>query len=774
VSIAAITAEKHGRKSGYIGMSFDPVFSDYNYFGIRNRMTLKRSTTAKVLGIKKRLKKERHKLRKPVKILLWLTLAGLFSGIGGIWYLSRDLPSFSQLENFTPELATKVYSADGKLIEEFYTQRRFYTPLSEIPLTMKKAILAVEDHEFYKHWGMAPSRFILVTVKYLLSGGSTESGGASTLTQQLARRLYLTPEQTVTRKLKEILTAILIERAYTKDEILEMYMNQMQFSYATYGVESAARYLFDKSVQELTLAECALLAGAVQLPGVYNPFRNYERTIKRRNFVLNRMLEEKYISQEDYEHAVAEEIVLRERSTEVPIDDASYFTEHVRRQLYEKYGYDIYETGLNIYTTLDTRLQAAANKAIRNHLPKLQERVNRDYHKKSNFKYICPPSLLEEQTLEQVLRNKSLVDSLIAEKCRVQVAFVALDPKTGHILAMVGGRNFEESEFNRATQAIRQPGSCFKPFLYTAAIDNGLMPYYTKLNQPVTVEDMDGQGTRWTPRNYDHSVGGETTLREGLRRSLNLISVRLIKDDVPPRTVVEYAHNFGITTPLEAVDALALGSIGVRPIEIVSAFGVFANKGVHVDPVSLLKVEDKYGNILESATPHSRGVLTEQTAYIMASMLQTVASAGTGAASRSVYKFYHPAGGKTGTTNDYTDAWYITFTPELVAGVWVGLDDPAMSLGARQSGAVAALPITAPFMKMAVDTLHIPPTPFERPDGIVDVEICLDTQKLATEFCPNVVKDIANEHYAPKEFCDVHTGERSRPTVTSKKRRIQH
>ena len=572
-------------------------------------MTFKRSTTAKVLGIKKRLKKEHKKLQTPAKILLWFTLCSMILGIGGVLYLTRDLPSFSQLEKFTPELATKVYSADGKLIEEFFTQRRFYTPLAGIPLQMKKAILAVEDHDFYKHWGMAPTRFILVTFKYLLSGGSAESGGASTLTQQLARRLYLTPEQTVTRKLKEIITAIQIERTYTKDEILEMYINQMQFSYATYGVESAARYLFDKSIQELTLSECALLAGAVQLPGVFNPFRNYERTQNRRNFVLARMLEENYIQKEDYNLAAAEEIVLRERSSEAPIDDASYFTEHVRRLLYEKYGYDIYETGLNIYTTMDTRLQTAANAAIRAHLPKLQERVNRDYHKKSNFKYICPPSLLENRTLEQILLDKVVVDSLIAEKCRVQVAFVALDPKTGHILAMVGGRNYEESEFNRATQAVRQPGSCFKPFLYTAAIDNGLMPYYTKLNQPVTVEDMDGQGTRWTPQNYDHSVGGETTLREGLRRSLNLISVRLIKDEVPPKTVVEYAKNFGITTPLEAVDALALGSIGVKPIEIISAFGIFANKGVLVTPVSIIKVEDKYDSILETATPQSRGVL---------------------------------------------------------------------------------------------------------------------------------------------------------------------
>lgn len=737
-------------------------------------MAYKRSTTAKVLGIKKRPRKNRRELPPAIKYFIVAILPALAAGCVGLWYLSRGLPSFEQLENFAPELATKVYSADGKLIEEFFTQRRFYTPLRDIPEHVKKAVLAVEDHQFYRHWGMAPTRFVLVSLKFLVSGGDAESGGASTLTQQLARRLYLTPEKTIIRKLKEILTAIQIERAYTKDEIFEMYLNQMQFSYATYGVESAARYLFDKSIQDISIAEAALLAGAVQLPGIYNPYQNYERTKWRRNLVLNRMLEEEFIAKAEYDSLIAEEIVLKEHSEEMPIDDASYFTEHVRRLLYDKYGYDIYETGLKIYSTLDTRLQAAANRAIRSHLPNLQAKVNNAFRRRSNFSYICPPSLLQDKTLEQVLQNRALVDSIIAEKCRVQVAFIAIDPRNGHILAMVGGRNYAESEFNRATQAVRQPGSSFKPILYTAAVDNGFMPFYTKLNQPVTIENMDGQGTRWTPQNYDHSVGGETTLREALRRSLNLVSVQLIKDDVPPTRVIEYARHFGITTPLEPVDALALGAIGVKPIELVSAFGIFANKGVHVKPVSILKIEDKHGNIIETATTESRGVLREETAYIMASILQTVASAGTGAASRSVYKFTHPAGGKTGTTNEYTDAWYITFTPELVAGAWVGLDDPKMSLGPRQSGAVAALPITAPFMKTAVDTLHIPPTPFTRPAGLVDVQICMDSQKLATEYCPNVVRDICDIRYLPKESCDIHTGQKSTLPVTEQRKRIRY
>ncbi|MDZ7370170.1 MAG: PBP1A family penicillin-binding protein [candidate division KSB1 bacterium] len=702
------------------------------------------------------------------KYSLYAFIAILLFGAALIAFFSQDLPSFSQLENYSPELATKVYSADGKLIDEFFAQRRFYTPLKDIPPDLIHAVLAIEDHIFYQHWGMSPVRFVYVTARFLFTGNRSQ--GASTLTQQLARRLYLTPEKSVSRKIKEIITAVLLERTYTKDEILEMYMNQMQFGYSTYGVESAARYFFNKSVKDLTLPECAMLAGVVQLPGVYNPYRNYERTKERRNLVLKRMLEEKFITPEQFKQAIAQEIVLKERNLEPPIDDASYFTEHVRRILYEKYGYDIYESGLRIYTTLDTRAQAAANRAVRTYLPNYQRRVTRAYRNPSRFKTICPPSLLKEKSLAEIMKDQALVDSLINEHCRVQVAFVAIDPRNGHILAMVGGRNFEESEFNRVTQALRQPGSSFKPILYTAAVDNGLMPYYTKLNQPVTVENVDGAGGRWTPVNFDGSVGGPTTLREALRRSLNLVSVRLIREDIPPKTVIQYARNLGITAPLEPYDALALGANGIKPIEMVSAYSVFANKGVWVEPIAILRIEDRYGNVIESFEPKRKGVLREETAYIMASMMQTVATKGTGAMSRSVYKFYHPAGGKTGTTNRYTDAWYITFTPLLAAGTWVGLDDPAMSLGDRQTGAVVALPITASFMRMAVDTLNIPPVPFERPPGVVDVTICLDSQKLATEHCPNVVTDLCDVRYLPG-VCTLH-GEGKAKQTPSQRRRI--
>ena len=391
---------------------------------------------------------------------------------------------------------------------------------------------------------------------------------------------------------------------------------------------------------------------------------------------------------------------------------------------------------------------------------------------RKNFKELVPPSVLESRTMEQIMADTAFVDSLIAEKCRVQVAFVAMEPSTGRVLAMVGGRSFKESEYNRATQARRQPGSVFKPIVYTAAIDNGYMPYYQKLNQPVVAEMPDG--SRWTPANYDLSVGNETTLREGLRRSLNLISVRLVQEDIPPHTVIEYARNMGITTPLQQVDAIALGAIGVIPIEIITAFGVFPNMGVRVEPNAITEIYDKHDNLLQTISPQSRGVLRPETAYIMSDMLLTVASRGTGAMSRSVYNFYRPAGGKTGTTNDFTDAWYVTFTPQIVAGTWVGLDDPALSLGKRQSGAVAALPITAHFMKAAHDTLDLPVEWLERPNGVVDVSVCLETQKIATRYCPNVADEICDVRYLPQDTCQVHTGEQKSMQNNRNKRRIRY
>jgi penicillin-binding protein 1A len=727
--------------------------------------------------------KAKPSFREKLRLFLWgdfrRKFLTLFSGLVFFLliftvYFGKDLPSFEQLENYSPELATKVYSADGVMIKEFFTERRFYTPLSQIPDTLVQAVLATEDHRFYEHWGISPTRLLKVIFTDIVT--MSKQQGASTLTQQLARRLYLTPEKTIIRKIKEILTAIQIERTYTKPEILEMYMNLMSFGHGTYGVESAARHFFAKNVQDLTLSEAALLTGMLQRPATLNPFRYPERALNRRNVVLARMRAEGFITEKQFQTASNKNLDIVNPQGNALLGVAPYFTEYLRQNLQKDYGMDLYQEGFKVYTSLDTRLQAIAEAAVDSFLPNLQAVVSRNMRKKSEFARLVPPSLLRDNSLDELMQNKTFVDSLIQAKAPVQVMLVALDPSTGHLLAMIGGRDFNESQFNRAVQAIRQPGSVFKPIVYTAAIDNGYMPTYEKLNQPIVVHMPDG--SRWTPHNYDGSIGGKTTLREALRKSLNLVSARLVQEDVPPEQVIRYARNLGITTHLDPVDALALGSCGVIPMEMVSAFGVFANNGVLVKPVSVLRVEDKNGNILERAKQQSKGVLREETAYIMTDLLKTVASRGTGAASRSVYRFLRPAGGKTGTTNNFTDAWYVTFTPQIVAGVWVGLDDPSLSLGNRQSGARAALPIAATFMAAAHDTLQLPVAEFIKPDGVVELEICAETKMLASDYCPEVESEIFAVRYQPTRECEYHSGHQSinRPELSEreKKRRLRY
>ncbi|NLP09004.1 hypothetical protein GX408_01270, partial [bacterium] len=438
---------------------------------------------------------------------------------------------------------------------------------------------------------------------------------------------------------------------------------------------------------------------------------------------------------------------------------APYFTETIRQELQRQYGWDLYKAGLQIYTTLDTRVQACAERAVAAFLPHNQEISNRAHRNREDLQKLAPKEMIEEYGLEKIIYTKALADSVLNTKAAVQVSVLVLDPRNGHILAMIGGRDFTESKYNRCVQAIRQPGSAFKPIVYTAAVDNGYMPCYEKLNQPIVVQQADG--SRWTPANYDNSIGGKTTLREGLRRSLNLVSARLVQEDVPPRQVVHYARSMGITTPLDAVDAIALGSTGVKPIEITSAFGVFANRGVLVSPLSVLRVEDRFGNVLSTAAPQSRGVLREETAYIMVDMLRSVAQEGTGSASVSQFNFRRPAAGKTGTTNDCTDAWYITFTPQMVVSTWVGHDDPAINLGARQTGSNAALPITVPIIKNSLDTLNLPVVDFVRPAGVVNVSICNESKMLAGKYCPEVVSEIFDTRYLPQEECPLHKNPRS-------------
>ncbi len=692
------------------------------------------------------------------------------SGIVFVYIISRDLPSLNQLESYKPKLSSKVYSSDLRIIAEFFEERRSFVSLEEMPDALINALLAIEDREFYPHWGINLRRFATVALTSVVT--FKKPNAVSTITQQLARQLYLTLERTITRKIKEIITAIQIERTYTKPEILEMYLNHMNFGHGSYGVQSASIKYFDKDVQNLTTDECAMLAGLLKAPSHYTPFWHPNKTLIRRNVVLTAMRDINFISDDEYAIYVKKPIkVLKTKNTAYGI--APYFTEYVRKMLQQKYGYNLYTDGLSIFTTIDSRAQTVAERSVQNHLPELQSKIKEHLIKKDLIKGLLDSVFVKNNDIESLLQNSSFVDSLVLEKAPAQVALVSIDPRNGHILAMVGGRDFSKYKFNRAVQAHRQPGSVFKPFIYTVAIDNGYPPTYEVLNQPVVT--IMSNGKRWSPENYGHNIGGLTTFREGLRRSLNLVTVRVLQNVIKsPRLVVEYAHKMGIKSPLAAVDAIALGVSDVTPLEITSAYGVFANAGILVEPVAVLRIEDKNGNVIFEHIPYSQEVLRKQTAYIMTDMLQTVMNHGTGARNRWMYNFYRPAGGKTGTTQNYSDAWFLGFTPQIVTGVWVGLDNYTMSLGAGQTGTRAALPIWGPYMKAVHDTLAWPVTDFIIPDGVSRVKICLDTKKLANDICPTsrIIDEVFFTNLVPKDNCDKHVRNRRIRKTRRKNRRL--
>ncbi|MCC7430507.1 hypothetical protein IT568_06685, partial [bacterium] len=478
------------------------------------------------------------------------------------------------------------------------------------------------------------------------------------------------------------------------------------------------------------IEEAALLASQLKAPTHYSPLFNPERALARRNTIINGMFEAGFITEK--EKNTTTQIPILHKIRDVAEDDATYgeapyFTEFVRQQLEKKQqilGVNIYEDGLTVYTTLDSRLQACAERAIALQLPKVDKRAK------------------------------------TKDSTHVQVAFVALDHKTGEILAMVGGTDFLKTKFNRSVQAVRQPGSVFKSVLYTAAIDNGVPVCYEVLNQPVSILMADG--TRWEPHNYEGTAGGLVTLREALKKSLNLVSVRLaVQRVVPPEIIIEYARRLGIQSPIEPYDAIALGATGILPIEAVAAYGTIANQGVYTTPTSIVKIEDKFGKILEQKNTESREALSVETTYLMTNLLEGVVNNGTAASLRSTFNFRRPAAGKTGTTNDFTDAWFIGFIPQMTAGVWVGFDDPKKTLGSGQTGGKVALPIWAEFMKCGCDTLQLSEERFEQPAGIVSVEICSETKELPTPYC-QVETEIFNVKYLPQKTCSRHSGTKNK------------
>ena len=649
-------------------------------------------------------------------------------GVGAYLLFNDNLPDIDDW-SFQPKRVTNVYSADGRHLQDFLEENREIVTYEEIPASMQAALLAIEDQRFFSHWGIDSRRIfgsVLANLRDMLIVGQ----GGSTITQQLARNIFAEVgtqrssasfadvAATYVRKFREQITAVFIERLYTKPEIMTMYLNTVYFGHGAYGIKSAARLYFDKEVDQLVLAESALIAGLLKAPNNYTPLRHPERARKRRNLVLYSMADNGAITPAERDSLCNTPIAARRGSREETYGIAPYFVEHVRQQMQREFGMAIYREGFVVHTTLDSRLQQIAEKHFAIEISKVQKKV--------------------DQYLKAVGAAQSVRDSAV-----VQAAFVVMDPATGYILAMIGGRDFSRSKFNRATQAKRQPGSAFKPFVFTAAIDNNRFAVDILDDNAFTLWDHRREQF-WNPENYDKKFKGPMTLREGLKQSRNLIAIKLA-DELGPPLIRSYARNMGISTPIHAIPSIGIGTSEVLLLDLVAAYAVFPNKGIYVEPVAISRLESKDGDVFFTReSGRKQEVLRPAVAVIVADMLRSVVDevGGTGRRIRTSYDFRPQAAGKTGTTNDYTDAWFIGFTPDLVAGVWVGLDDPSLRLWPKQAGSAAALPLWARFMKEVYASVEpyrsLRNRGFEYPtDLVVRRSVCNDTYKIATRFCPN-------------------------------------
>ncbi len=631
-------------------------------------------------------------------LILVFALVGI--GIGYFISTLQTLPRVEQLVNFHPNQITTIYSDDGEVLEEFFIERRKVIALPEIPIYLQEAFIAVEDHRFYKHPGIDIIRLTGSLWTSLVSWSKPR--GTSTITQQLARNLFLTYEQTISRKTKEIILAIEIEKKYSKDEILKMYLNQIYFGHGVYGVAEATSFYFDKQIEELTLAESALLASIPKSPGDYSPFYNPENTFKRRNHVLQRMHEVGFINEDQKiktQQSPLAVVTDTEREGKKHIHQAPYFAEWVRQIVARKYGYEmLWKGGLKIYTTLNAKMQKAAEEAL---LP---------YLEKNNF----------------------------------QGALLAMDPHTGFIKAMVGGRDFQESQFNRATQAHRQTGSAFKIFTYTAAIDTKKFNAVSRFfDSPIIfytgrkpIGNNEEKSWFWSPQNYEKYYWGEVYLWEMLAHSINVASVKLLQE-IGVGTVIRYAKKMGVESPLNSDLTLTLGTSGISLLEMVKGYGTIANYGIKIVPIFIKRIENSQGEVLEENFPQGESVLSPQTAFMMIDLLKKTVDRGTGQKIRWL-EFDRPCAGKTGTvgwpgakeTDKTMDAWFIGFTPDLVAGVWVGKDDGS-PLGEKITGSAAAIPAWTEFMKKSLEGK--PVKDFPCPSGIIFKKINLDTGFLAQQ-----------------------------------------
>jgi penicillin-binding protein 1A len=682
--------------------------------------------------------------------LLVLLSAAVGAAAGLLLVYSTDLPQVEELERYRPSSVTELYDTQGRVIGTFALQRRVIAAYDDYPEVLRNALISIEDKDFYEHSGINLWRIVGAAYRDIESGGKVQ--GASTLTMQLARNLFLSPDRSFYRKVQEALLAIQIERRFTKPQIFTLYANEIFLGHGAYGYEAASEYYFSKPARKLKLEEAALLAGLPKAPQYYSPINHPDRAVKRRNLVLNAMLEDGKITAAQAAEAKNRPIVLDLQKD--PNSLAPHYMEEIRRYLEAKYGSDqVHQGGLRVYTSLDMDLQKSARQALLDGLAAYERRhgwhgklVNVIALGQKLDKYEDPDwdedpqingymhALVTQVTpgaaelrfgqrkatlspgdmawtklkkLPDILHAGDIVYIKVLSldaggKSRVSLeqdsgaegALVAIDNATGEIKAMVGGRDFNLSKFNRATQALRQVGSSFKPYVYTAVIDQGGSPDDTILDAPVTFQTASGP---YSPHNYDAKFEGTITLRRALAQSRNIPALKLA-DRIGIKTVIEYAHRFGITANIPAYLPVALGSAEITPLEQTSAFSVFPNDGVHVAPRYISKVTDYEGRILEEDFSDIKDAISSRTARTMTSMLREVVLHGTAAAAA---KMPYPLAGKTGTTNDFTDAWFIGFSPSLTCGVWIGFDEKK-TLGEKETGGHAALPIWIQFMTIAL------------------------------------------------------------------------
>ncbi|HET7276030.1 MAG TPA: PBP1A family penicillin-binding protein [Longimicrobiaceae bacterium] len=681
---------------------------------------------------------------------LW-TLAGLLViGVGSCgtgaavaaWTqaCSGNCPTAEEIADFAPKEASQIYNAEGELLGLFYRERRRVVPLDSLPPHVPMAFVAIEDRRFFEHDGIDLVRLAGAVVDNVFNGFG--ASGASTITMQLPRNLF--PQQiprgatTIRRKIAEMRIALRMEDRLSKEQILELYLNSINLGAGAYGIEAAARTYFDKTAAELSVVEVATLAAIPKAPTHYNPRRNPEQNRARRNLVLDAMAEMGVITEAEAIAAKREPLDLAPPGGAL---NAPYFVEHVRRELEDRFGDLLYTGGLKIYTTLDPELQRVSEEALEEHLRSI-EAGNYGYYRHTTF----------EEFVEK--REAGAADA--DHTPYLQGVVTVLDPHNGDVLALVGGREFGHSQFNRATQALRQPGSSFKPFVYAAALESGLSPLYTIMDAPISVPQADG--TVWTPDNYSHDYEGEMTLREGLKQSKNLVAIRLgMQIGVEP--VRDLARRAGVRTPIPSYPSIFIGAAGVYPLDMIAAYAAFSNGGMSVEPRFVKRIEDRDGNLLWEPPHHPVPAMAPGTAWILTDMLRDVVDHGTGYNVRNPavgnIPYNIPVAGKTGTTNDNTNVWFVGYTPDVLAGVWLGFDQPK-TITSGATGGGFAVPVWARVVQTYYENHEIP-EPWPRPPDVVTRQISRWTGKPVAFDCPYIVgsrTDFFVASAAPEPGCE--------------------